>query len=786
MSTEVKAAVTSKANFRREMLPCIGGARPSRYTLRQSAKHKNRWTSARHAPGCVVAVAMMWVICHGVTVAQTVAAPDSQQGGLAEIVVTAERRETRLQDTPIAVTALTSESIETNRIQSLQDVVFRAPSVNYLQPHLGEAYVSIRGTLVNTFGAGWDDAVTTFIDDVPMTGIGDNSPNLFDISGIEVLRGPQGTLFGRNVTGGAIVIHTLKPSFTPAYKAELTYGKDNLAEVRGLTTGPLVGNELAGKLAIDYRSRDPYVNNVTLGNKAGRERVGQARGQLLWQPSDEVSALLSADYLSNKSGNVIQLSGNMTSSLYPKLSYNPNDTNQGSNPNFDNTNGGIQARVDWTNSIASLTSISAFRHTDILAPNDTTGSPGNERLKYTTIKDQQFTEELHLASASERGLTWLVGLFYLHANKLSNEDVHWNPNPQSFFTIAVGQPLVPYQDIFYQRISLDSSAGFGELSVPVVDGVTFNVGGRYSVEKKTGTSILDTTIAPPPTVASYSHTWSAWTPKATVSWQPTANLLTYLTAAKGFKSGGYDTSASTSVGLARPFNPETVWSYELGEKFTGLEDHLILDVALFDARYSNMQTQQLNPLSGEYQTSNAASAEVKGIELESIVKATNWLTVGLNYAYDNARYTDYVLAGMPPSVYTDNQIPYVPKQTVHATMDTTFYVGAGRGTVDIGGDYTYRSPFYLNDSNQLLPFEHDLTAWNGLVNLHANWTSTDGRWQVSLWGKNVTDMRANTGGVNVKPFLVKPADWPIPNSAIYLATWSPGRVVGISLTARTR
>ena len=131
---------------------------------------------------------------------------------LEEVIVTAQKRETRLQDTPVAVSAFTPDSIERDRIQSIDDIALRAPSMTFVQFNKGEAYISIRGTLVNTPGAGWDDSVTTFIDDVPMTGAGDNSPDLYDLRSIEVLRGPQGTLFGRNVTGGAIVIHTLQPS----------------------------------------------------------------------------------------------------------------------------------------------------------------------------------------------------------------------------------------------------------------------------------------------------------------------------------------------------------------------------------------------------------------------------------------------------------------------------------------------------------------------------------------------------------------------------------------------
>jgi iron complex outermembrane receptor protein len=172
--------------------------------------------------------------------------PDTAR--LEEIVVTAEKRETKLQETPIAISFISGNAIDNNRITDLADVALRVPNVTYTQFSSQESYFSIRGTLINNNAAGWDDAVSTFIDDVPATGLGDNDPDLFDLSSIEVLRGPQGTLFGRNVTGGAVVIHTKAPSFTPEARVQATYGSNNLAELRALATGPLQGSELAGKI----------------------------------------------------------------------------------------------------------------------------------------------------------------------------------------------------------------------------------------------------------------------------------------------------------------------------------------------------------------------------------------------------------------------------------------------------------------------------------------------------------------------------------------------------------
>ena len=235
-----------------------------------------------------------------------------------EVVVTAEKRETKLQDTPIAVTAFTADTIEKNRIEHLDDVAIRTPNVVYTQFSNQESYFSIRGTLINNNAAGWDDAVATFIDDVPTTGLGDVNPNLFDLQSIEVLRGPQGTLFGRNATGGVVIIRTQPPSFTPMAKVEGTYGSDNLVQLRGVFSGPLVADTLAGKIAISLDHRDDFIRNVTLHDKTAGVNQADVRGQLLWDVRSNLNVLFSADYLIDRSGGYpTKLTGNFIPASVP-------------------------------------------------------------------------------------------------------------------------------------------------------------------------------------------------------------------------------------------------------------------------------------------------------------------------------------------------------------------------------------------------------------------------------------------------------------------------------------
>src|SRR6267378_4068042 len=304
---------------------------------------------------------------------------ESDEDAIPVVVVTAQKRKTKLGDTPVAVSAFTPEAIERDHIQGLDDVALRAPGVTFVQVIKGETYISIRGTLVNTPGAGWDDSVTTFIDDVPMTGAGDNTPDLYDLRSIEVLRGPQGTLFGRNVTGGAIDIHTEPPSFEPHGKAELTYGQDNLAQVRGLWTGPLWGNTLAGKVSADIKHRDDYLKNVTLHDKTYGDAIGNVRGELLWLPADDLKVSFSGDYTHDtSSGKIVRLSGSLEPSLYPNLSYNPENTNQGQNSDLRKNVLGLSARVDWDTSWGTLSSITGLRDVRVNTNRSRLGDPDNQ------------------------------------------------------------------------------------------------------------------------------------------------------------------------------------------------------------------------------------------------------------------------------------------------------------------------------------------------------------------------------------------------------------------------
>jgi iron complex outermembrane receptor protein len=728
-------------------------------------------------------------------------AAESRRGTLEEVVVTAQKRTSKLEETPIAVSAFTPDSIERNRIQGIDDIALRTPSVTFVQLNKGEAYISIRGTLVNTPGAGWDDSVTTFIDDVPMTGAGDNSPDLYDLASIEVLRGPQGTLFGRNVTGGAIVVHTQPPDFTEQGKAEVTYGSDNLAQLRGLWSGPLVGNQLAGKITLDIKHRDDYLSNVTLHDKTYGDSVGNGRGQLLWEPSDDIRVLFSGDYTHDQSsGKIVRLSGSLEPSLYPNLTYDPDQTNQGKNSGTHKNILGLSARLDWDVPWGTLTSITGLRRLNNNTNWSRLGDPDNQALQTAIVANKQYTEELRVASASSGRLTWLGGLFYLHADKQEIDQDGFNLNPATANGGAFPFPIVGVGQNVQQKIVDEVGALFGEVRYTLVDSLKLTLGGRGQWERKYGSSTVAASFAPgnpldafyplifPDAAADYSHTWWSFTPKVTLDYQVRESLLLYATAAKGYKSGGWDTSASSDYGkssaevaqhLATAFQPETVRSYEIGAKYLSTDRRWQVNAAAFIADYRDMQTNQFNPQTAVFQTSNAGKARAKGVELETTEAPTDWLTLGLNYTYQLARYTDYVQSALQNN--TGNAIPETPKHSIHFSAETRFALPAVPGDFNLGGDYTYRTAVHFSDANDEPTFLLKESKFDGIVNLHTTWNFSGDSWHVSAFATNLTNRNTVVYATDVSGFYLTPAEAANPANRIYSVIRVPSRLIGLTV-----
>ena len=743
---------------------------------------KNRRSTLRASISFVMCATVM--LPYSPAWPQTAAA---EATGLEEIVVTATRRETNLEKTPISISALSGAEIEEFHLVDLTDITRLTPSLNYIPRGGSEGYLSLRGALIFDDSPGTEPAVSMYIDDVVRVSTADVQPDVYDIDRVEVLKGPQGTLFGRNSIGGVVALYTKDPTFKTEGKAEITYGNNNLVEVQTVLNTPLIEDKLAARITLDDTSVSGNVKDIATGQELNGEHQFSSRGKLLFMPTGDFKLVTSYDYLHKQGTHAEWLLGNFEPSLVPGLTFNPEKTAQNPAGEEGQTNWGFTARADWTERMGTLTSITGYRHLN--ADDLKTLYPVDAFIYHTIEHDNQFTEELRLASRVDQPLTWIAGVYYLHNKKSRPIDASVNYLPGSFFELVAGGVPAPllYQDI--QNISTTSAAPFADAAYAITDKLKVDVGGRYTYQKKTGNVYLNSTggvLVGQNVSADQNASWSAFTPSATVSYQPTSDLLTYVTASRGFLSGGFNSQSGDARGLAIPFDSEYVWNYEVGAKFSGLDNRLRINVAAFEDRYTALQVIEFDPTNDTTRTTNAGASHVNGIETEISAAATPWLTLDVKYDYLDSKFTQFLINN-GDGTFTNNagrQVPFTPKNRVTAGAELHTDLSNGAGNVALGGDVTYRSSEEFTPENDTVQGIRDLTAWHGLVNLHASWSSQDERWEVMIWGKNVTNIRYATFAQSASSYVTTPAEFFNPNN--YLYEIQPGPYRSFGLTLRTK
>jgi iron complex outermembrane receptor protein len=749
--------------------------------------------STRGPYSTALVAALLMTMPRAVT-AQTAADSGAKDADvLEEITVTATKREAGLHDVPISIVAMSSEDIVRDRILSLDDLAVHVPGLEYVTGTTAENYLSIRGATTIDDSTGTDQGVSLFVDDVVRTGVADMAPDLYDLNRVEVLKGPQGTLFGRNSTGGVVTVYTNDPMFTPEVLGEATYGRFSLSEIKGVLNEPIIDGLLAGRLAVATHWQDGWVHDVFLGRNLGSENRQTARGKLLFTPTDNLRAVVGFDYFRSRGTRSDWNYGNFKPVLDPGIIYGRDTTAQGTAGSAQAESWGTTARVDWNAPLGTLTSISGFRHVRAHDSSATGVDPFSSDEFTSASLDRQFTQELRFASKADGRLNWVTGLYYLHSSKSRPIDILVTILPGSFFE-SVGLSPGQIPSIVRQTTNTSSYGAFGEATYAFVEQVKLTLGGRYTYESKNGFSLvnLSSFVAGPPASANYQGSWSSVTPKATLTYQPSKEWLTYITASKGFQGGGFNTQGSTPAALSTPFNPEIVWNYEGGLKFEGLERRLQVNVAAFLDRYSQLQVIEYDAATTTFSTTNAGAADIKGVEADLAARPAHWLTLGANYTYLHSKFTSYEINNgldangvpLPPTVYTGNKVPFVPSHSVTLSGELHFDAPSVRGRIDVGADYTYRSAMQLDAANDYAKFITDKTVWDGMINMHASWTENDDRWSVSLWAKNLRNIVYTSQANDQTAFFETPAEASNPNNHIYTFHPNPPRTFGITVRAK--
>jgi iron complex outermembrane recepter protein len=692
--------------------------------------------------------------------ADTVDATAADNTGLEEIIVTASKTSaSSVQKTPIALSAFSEAELQNSQIINLKDLVASAPGLSIGQS-LANVEIYIRGIGTNNVSAGSDPDVTMQVDGVYIARPSASTNDFADIERIEVLRGPQGTLYGRNAVGGTINIVSKTPSDTFTSTDTVSLGNYGLAEYQGYVSGPLIPHELQASLAFTYLRHNPYLTNIDpSGNDISNADHGGVRGQLRWEANDNITASTRFDWT------VTSEDLNSYSELTepPPSLYGPNGSRSVPLPtplansligNFQtvalNTpqyevarNGGISEDVDVNfNENLSLKSISAYRKDFFFSQvdSDNTELPSTINLQQET--EDQISQEFDL-KAHYTAFDAIGGLYYFHENDRMHV-ISATPGP-----IIQASPRVPS----------DSYAGFAQGVYHVLPTVNFTLGYRYTLEeKKLEQDFMRTTggIEAPgfPFLGTTIRHFHGSTPKFGLDWQVTPDAMLYASATKGYKSGGMNYAAATVA--AEAFAPESIWSYETGIKSEWFDRKLRVNLTAFIYDYKNLQVQALlGP--GNVAIGNAASAHVKGVEAEFAARPNADWQFNANFTFLQALYdsfpTSSVAAPLAPYVPANQLINVSPPgatptfvfnaadKTLDAAPRFTAFTGVQRnfevssGTLYARGEYYWQTRVFYDPTNVYAMSQGSY----GLINAFFGYNTADGLWQTQLWGKNLAD-----------------------------------------------
>ncbi len=704
--------------------------------------------------------------------AATPAAADAPAGGLEEIVVTAQKRVENLQSVPIAVSAVSGNTIEDLHAVTLQGLQGKVPNIqlNNFSNTPNSAVITIRGIGVIEPDPYAGNTVSIVVDGVPQFFSMGALVDLYDIGRVEVLRGPQGTLFGANTTGGVVNIVTEQPTGEFGGKAQVSYGNYNRLDASVALNVPIVDDVLAGKVVVSHHGRDGWTTNVVDGTDMGSRNVTILRGYLKYTPSANFDATLIGEYDRSRNGAPIVING-----AYPgEILYATPGVNgmyqqpctpgvrchaprkylsaNSSEPDLSDMNT-YRATLTMNlreTAIGDITSITAYKDFNLLEYTDQDGTPesGLSTRRYTT--GWQFSQEVRTSADITDSINVIAGVFYMKT--------HYKHLQGNKFAFA-GPGLIQFNSQDQDNWSLSAFAqGYADLT----DKLRLQAGIRFTREHTamlastitslnltgptdyfgTGNLVLDT-AAPPRGKKSWDNV--GW--KIGLDYQALDDVLIYGNWARGFKSGGFSGRIGIAADLG-PYEPEKVDTFEIGFKGDFLDNRLRTNLALFYTKYRDMQIAQIYFKDGIQGNSiiNAAESKIKGAELEVAMVPVDGLTLTATGAYLDAKYKDFpyinplsVSATNPNGIVTNlkgEMMQNAPKWSATASANYEFALGDGMARANVS--YSYVGQKYLT---AVVNVPRTNIQPTHLVDANLDWTPSSDKWSIGLWARNLFDNR---------------------------------------------
>lgn len=702
---------------------------------------------------------------------------------LEEIVVTAQKRDQRLIDVPISVSVVDDAYLEDRTTYFLTELGEKLPNVVAGGPY--SASFTIRGISSSSAGSGFAPSMGVNVDEVFMGRDRSFDTSIVDVQQVELLRGPQGTLYGKNTIAGTINLTTKRPTNEFEALANVRYGTDDLLEMRGTLSGPIVEDKVLVRANLFSRERDGYIENRTLGMDVNDTDNWGGRIMAVITPSANLGIELRADYFDqDDNSGVSETLRTPDGSLlpFPPFTTVPPQSGTDRVVNQDVLTfserevKGYSAKIEYDFDGFALTSITAWREQDSDQLFDNDGGPldGFDTGRAEAV--ERFSQEIRLTSPDDGQFSWIVGAYYDH--EVDENDYHiavGSGFPSAILPPALGfsVPLPPSyreESVTENEITSESWSAFVSGTYDITPKLTLQAGIRYTDEDKEleyaqgptaiaapPNSVLIGLFALPFSLAGFpdgfedDYSDTAFSGDASLSYAFADDQVGYLRYARGFKAGGFQSDVisppfSFTPGVAPDlsFDPETLDAYEIGYKGAWLDGTLFGSLALFYYDFKDKQEQVNSGVS--FLVSNAASATSQGAEVELTWAPLAGLSLYANAGILEAEYDEFPLGGGPGTDFGGNDLAGAPEVSSSIGGSYTRVLPGTSGlNLHIAADADYRGDYFTDANNSEVLAIDAYTIFNARVGVEA----ADGRWGVYGWGRNLSDETVLGGGVTV-------------------------------------
>lgn len=730
-------------------------------------------------------IALATIATPGAAIAQQAPAPSSSAtstdttasqtdtGGLQEVIVTARRRNESIQSTPVAITAIAPAQLEASVATKISDLQGLAPNVLITTQSTGAATanISIRGIAFADVEKSFDPAVGVNVDGVYIGTSTGQLLDFFDIGSIEILRGPQGTLFGRNTIAGVINIRRTRPTGEWGGKFEASYGSYASIGLRGVLNVPVVKGVLAAKLFEFHQQDDGFLKDFATGQHLGKSNQENFGASFLLTPTSKFDALLTLEQQEQKFttyNGSLSRTGDLFCDfglLRPQACNRNNTTDIYTIFKAQDNPGNYRARaatleMNLDADVVKFASVTSYRTSKErqIADYSTAGNYiGDRKQNYW-----QFSQELRASGNLFSGFDYVAGLYYYESK---------------YHLIQL--TTIPAFGVFNQMQDTSqksrSMAAFFDFNWEIFPRVRLSGGGRYTKDRKINLNPLLFTPAGAQGVRA-QDSWSKFTPRVTLDYRPTSDLMVYGTWSRGYRAGGFNGRGQTYNSATIPYNPESVDSFEVGAKTEFFDRKVALNLAGFYTDYKNIQQSTTVPLAvapfNETLVTNAAGAKIKGIEADLSIRASRNFTIRGAAGYTDAKFKNFIIGqlvgtGVRQFDFSDVNLIYAPKLT--AALSGEYKMDLGKSQLRLNAGYRFVSRYdqqIANDPATPIPATGIITVarndprlrsdkqnlLDASVSLVFPMNQSGAKARVTVYARNLLDDRGTVTAFNVSAY----------------------------------